>query len=81
MLPQEDFPITPRRRTHPRALARPASDFLERRQAEAAVQEKGVAGVVSALNTATQQLLNEMMPTLVAKVENDYRDASNKTAK
>ena len=55
--------------------------FFERRQAEAAAQEKGVAGVVSALNKATQQLLDEMMPTLVAKVENDYRDASNKTAK
>ena len=55
--------------------------FFERRQAEVAAQEKGVAGVVSALNKATQQLLDEMMPTLVAKVENDYRDASNKTAK
>ena len=55
--------------------------FCERRQAEAAAQEKGVAGVVSALNRATQQLLDEMMPTLVAKVENDYRDAFNKTAK
>jgi hypothetical protein len=54
--------------------------FFERRQVEAAAQEKGVAGVVSAVNRATQQLLDEMMPGLVAKVENDYRDASNKTA-
>ena len=55
--------------------------FLGRRQAEAAAQEKGVAGVVSALNSATQQLLDEMMPGLVAKVENDYREASSKTTK
>ena len=55
--------------------------FFERRLAEAAVQEKGVAGVVSALNSATQQLLDEMMPGVVARVENDYREASSKTAK
>jgi ABC-type uncharacterized transport system auxiliary subunit len=55
--------------------------FFERRQVETAAQEKGMAGVVSALTRATQQLLDEMMPTLVAKVENDYRDSSNKTTK
>ena len=48
--------------------------FFGRRQAEVAAQEKGLAGVVSALNSAAQQLLDEMMPGLVARVENDYRD-------
>ncbi len=55
--------------------------FFGRRQAEAAAQEKGMAGVISALNSATHQLLDEMMPGLVAKVENDYQDASSKTTK
>ena len=55
--------------------------FFERRQAEFGAEEKGVAGVVSALNSATQQLLDEMMPGVVARVENDYREASSKTAK
>jgi len=55
--------------------------FFERRQAEAAVQEKGVAGVVSALNSATRQLLDEMMPGVVARAENDYREASSRNAK
>ena len=55
--------------------------FFERRQAEVGAEEKGVAGVVSALNSATQQLLDEMMPGVVARVENDYREASSKTAK
>ena len=55
--------------------------FFERRQAEVGAEEKGVAGVVNALNSATQQLLDEMMPGVVARVENDYREASSKTAK
>jgi hypothetical protein len=44
-------------------------------------QDKLVMGVVIALNSATRQLLDEMMPGLVAKVENDYREASGKTTK
>jgi hypothetical protein len=60
--------------------ARPATSIFGWRQAEAAAQEKSVAGVVIALNSATRQLLDEMMPGLVAKVENDYR-ASGKTTK
>jgi hypothetical protein len=42
---------------------------------------KSVAGVVIALNSATRQLLDEMMPGLVAKVENDYRESSSKSTK
>ena len=55
--------------------------FFGRRQAEAAAQEKGVAGVVGALNSATHQLLDEMMPGVAAQVENDSRAASNKTTR
>jgi ABC-type uncharacterized transport system auxiliary subunit len=55
--------------------------FFGRRQAEAAAQEKGVAGVVGALDSATHQLLDEMMPGVAAQVENDSRAASNKTTK
>jgi ABC-type uncharacterized transport system auxiliary subunit len=55
--------------------------FFGRRQAEAVAQEPGVAGVVSALNSATRQLLDEMMPGLVSDVERDYRETSDKTTK
>ncbi len=55
--------------------------FFGRRQAETAAQEQGVVGVVSALNSATRQLLDEMMPGLVSNVKHAYREVSSKTAK
>ena len=48
------------------------------RQVENAVQEQGVPGVVSALNAATKQILDEMIPAIVAQVESDYRAAAGK---
>jgi len=49
------------------------------RQVENAVQEQGVPGVVSALNAATKQILDEMIPAIVAQVESDYRASTGKT--
>jgi ABC-type uncharacterized transport system auxiliary subunit len=43
------------------------------RQVEDAVQEQGVPAVVNALNAATKQILDEMIPGIVAQVESDYR--------
>jgi len=48
------------------------------RQVENSVQEEGVPGVVSALNAATKQILDEMIPAIVAQVESDYRAAADK---
>jgi ABC-type uncharacterized transport system auxiliary subunit len=48
------------------------------RQVENAVQEPGVSGVVSALNAGTKQILDEMIPGIVAKVESDYRASTGK---
>jgi len=45
---------------------------------ENSVQEEGVPGVVSALNAATKQILDEMIPAIVAQVESDYRAAADK---
>jgi len=49
------------------------------RQVENAVQEQGVAAVVNALNAATKQILDEMIPGIVAQVESDYRATTSKT--
>jgi ABC-type uncharacterized transport system auxiliary subunit len=49
------------------------------RQVENVVQEQGVPSVVSALNAATQQILDEMIPGIVAQVESDYRASTSKT--
>lgn len=43
------------------------------RQAETAVQEKGVAGVVRALNDSSYQLLGDVLPGMIAQVEQDYK--------
>jgi len=50
------------------------------RQLENPVQEQGVAAVVSALNAGTKQILDEMIPGIVAQVESDYRASTGKTA-
>jgi len=49
------------------------------RQVENVVQEQGVPGVVNALNAATKQILDEMIPGIVAQVESDYRASTGKT--
>jgi ABC-type uncharacterized transport system auxiliary subunit len=49
------------------------------RQLENTVQEQGVPGVVTALNAATKQVLDEMIPGIVAQVESDYRASTGKT--
>ena len=49
------------------------------RQVENAVQEQGVAAVVNVLNAATKQILDEMIPGIVAQVESDYRATTSKT--
>jgi ABC-type uncharacterized transport system auxiliary subunit len=48
------------------------------RQVESAVQEPGVSGVVAALNAGTKQILDEMIPGIVAQVESDYRASTGK---
>jgi ABC-type uncharacterized transport system auxiliary subunit len=49
------------------------------RQVENVVQEQGVPSVVSAINAATKQILDEMIPGIVAQVESDYRASTGKT--
>jgi ABC-type uncharacterized transport system auxiliary subunit len=49
------------------------------RQVENTVQEQGVASVVTALNAAMKQILDEMIPGIVAQVESDYRASTSKT--
>src|SRR5262249_10858402 len=49
------------------------------RQVENVVQEQGVPGVVNALNAGTKQILDEMIPGIVAQVESDYRASTDKT--
>jgi ABC-type uncharacterized transport system auxiliary subunit len=49
------------------------------RQVENVVQEQGVPGVVNAVNAATKQILDEMIPGIVAQVESDYRTSTTKT--
>ena len=47
----------------------------ERRQ-EAPVPEGGVAGVATVLNTSCAQMLREMVPGLIAQVEQDFRSTN-----
>jgi len=47
--------------------------WTARHQAETPIPEKGMAGVVSALNASTHQLLREVLPGLVAQVEQDLK--------
>jgi ABC-type uncharacterized transport system auxiliary subunit len=54
--------------------------WSDQRQVENAVQEQGVPGVVNAVNAATKQILDEMIPGIVAQVESDYRTSTTKTA-
>jgi ABC-type uncharacterized transport system auxiliary subunit len=42
-------------------------------RAEVPLQGGGVGGVATALNTATSQLVREMMPGLIAQVEQDFK--------
>lgn len=46
------------------------------RQAEGAVQEKGVPGVVKALDAASEQLLREALPALVAQAGREAKETS-----
>jgi len=47
--------------------------WSSRQHAEAPLQGGGVQGVATALNTATSQLLGEMVPGLIAQVEQDFK--------
>jgi len=47
--------------------------WSSRQHAEAPLQGGGVQGVATALNTATSQLLGEMVPGLIAQVEQDLK--------
>jgi ABC-type uncharacterized transport system auxiliary subunit len=49
------------------------------RQVENPVQEQGVAAVVNALNAGTKQILDEMIPGIVAQVQSDYRASTSNT--
>jgi len=46
------------------------------RQVEHAVQEKGLPGVVNALNMCSEQILCEALPGLVAQIEKDFQESS-----
>jgi len=50
--------------------------WSQSRQVETATQGKGVPGVVDALNTATVRLMDELLPVLVAQVEQDAQQNS-----
>lgn len=45
-----------------------------RRQSDHAIEEKGMTGVVNALNAATVDLLREALPGLAAQVEGDFKE-------
>lgn len=51
------------------------------RQTENGVQEPGVAGVANALSTATNRVLEEMIPGIVAQVESDFKASKDGTTK
>jgi len=53
--------------------------WSDRRQAESAVEEKGVAGVVQALNESSQQLLREALPGMIEQVEREYKSSQGPT--
>jgi hypothetical protein len=40
---------------------------------ESPINEKGIAGVVNAINASSFQLLREALPGLIAQVEEDYK--------
>ena len=44
------------------------------RQADHAIQEKSVPGVVNALGASCEQLLSELLPALAAQVARDFKD-------
>lgn len=44
-----------------------------RRAVEAPIQQKGLQGVVGAINAASQQLLGEVLPGVAAQVEQDFK--------
>jgi ABC-type uncharacterized transport system auxiliary subunit len=50
--------------------------WSQSRQAESAVQGKGVPAVVEALNAASTRVLDELLPGLVAQVERDAQQDS-----
>ncbi len=49
------------------------------RDVETPVQEKGMAGVVSAINRSSQQLLRELLPGVAAQVEQDFKDSQGQS--
>ena len=53
--------------------------WSDQRQAESAVQEKGVAGVVQALNESSQQILREALPGMIEQVEREYKSSQGPT--
>jgi ABC-type uncharacterized transport system auxiliary subunit len=53
--------------------------WSSKQRAEAPVQERGVEGVASALNASCAQLLREMIPGLIAQVEQDYKASQGQT--
>jgi ABC-type uncharacterized transport system auxiliary subunit len=50
--------------------------WSQSRQAESAVQSKGVPAVVEAMNAASSRVLDELLPELVAQVEHDCQQGS-----
>ncbi len=53
--------------------------WSDTRQAEHAVEGKGVEGVVDALNASSEQLLGEALAGLAAEVEREFKKGSAKT--
>ncbi len=49
------------------------------RQAERAIEEKGITGVVNALNTSSEDLLREALPPLTAQVEREFTESREHT--
>jgi len=49
------------------------------RLAETPIQEKGVPGVVRALNDSSDQLLRDALPEMIAQVEQDYKASQGPT--
>jgi ABC-type uncharacterized transport system auxiliary subunit len=53
--------------------------WSSRKATEAPVQERGVEGIASALNASCAQLLREMIPGLIAQVEQEYQASQGQT--
>lgn len=49
------------------------------RQAESAIEGKGVPGVVEALNTSSERLLREALPELAAQAEREFKESSGQS--